>query len=236
MTYNISQKIDLEKIVVAIFQSEAKILEDLILKLEDPNLDDIYQQVNVLTKVKFGEEIISGLTAIFKTLSDLKVIDLAIVFQQFVQRYLYFVGTIKDFNNYCETNNSAFKDLEDQQLFSNVVALFFNGQIDYYTQRYLNLVNTSELTAWSPELSAILNQFCNNIIQNDDIIQKLHYLEGLSNYLSDFNNFLAKIDIEQNSEAKEQFLNNTLEMKVVTQSITTLIEKVVEQINITKGE
>ncbi|AUF83579.1 hypothetical protein CXP39_02075 [Mesoplasma syrphidae] len=236
MTYNILEKIDLEEIALKIFQSEIKILDELILKTNDSALDKVYQQLKNLYEVTSIEAIISNLAVIFNDLSSLKIYDLAIIFQQFIQRYLYFGETINNFKSYWEENKLNFNDIQICNVFWETFAPFFNGQINFYTQRYLNLINTSDTLTCSSELSSILNQFCNSIIQNQDITQKIHYTEEFCNYLSDFKNIIMKINIDQVTEAKEQFLNNTMEMKVATQSITIFIEKVVEKINNEQGE
>ncbi|WP_026389813.1 hypothetical protein [[Acholeplasma] multilocale] len=221
--------ISIERISLDLLEKDYLILKGL----KDQGFEttvEFEEGIQRLSEVTTLIQVVDVLGSLFDKLAEAKQFDLAMIIQQFLQRYAYLAATNNDYLNYSDEFTAELINEDPAFTFLDVFAPFFSSQINFYVGNYINTMNNYPLHEWSNGVKDKLALYTSEVITSDQIGEKLQMMEEFTIYLQDLKNLYAEINPADNNAEKQVFLTQTNEMKIILQSLDMLVKEVLEEL------
>ncbi|ATG97399.1 hypothetical protein [Mesoplasma lactucae] len=239
MDKKLNEVINLNDIVLDILKDDLKNFEKIIEinKVEKPSYFD--KTLSLIKDSTDLNEVVGELGKLFDHLASDNDLDLAILTQQFLQRYTFFLQTIADYDQF-SGNFSAnmINGHNTAEIFQAIFVPFFSEQINLYYENLKKGLQIYDVKDWSKTVDKELKEYLNKGLEQKDFITKIQDVEDLINYLSDPQKLYKELNIsftEPNDPSKEAFLAQLSQFKIILQSIDILVEHVIKAVDKVAG-
>ncbi|AKU79737.1 hypothetical protein [Spiroplasma turonicum] len=221
MNFNIS----IDKIIFDFYKKDVK---GLILNKKF-NLNT--KQQNDLISISKSDDcgkLFNQLNEYFKKNIWVNEYELSLMLTLITQRYNYFYQTEQEWNRFFE--NKIF--LDNSSDLKQKIHIFFEKQIDIYSNNYINIISKFNIKSWNKTLYKTVDDIFKKILTQRFFDNKIKVINEFINFVKNTKkiySYLEGIGIESD---KQKFLSNTNEIKIIFQSMKDLVEQIIKKIEL----
>ncbi|AKX34142.1 hypothetical protein SLITO_v1c04910 [Spiroplasma litorale] len=181
-----------------------------------------------ITKSDDCKKLFDKINDFFKKNIWINEYELSLMLTLITQRYNYFYQTELEWNKFFE--NKLF--LENGNNLRENISIFFEKQINLFSNNYLDILNGFSLNIWNKSLYKSIQEIFKSIINERLLDQKLNKIKDFIKFVKNTKNIYSSLECIGIEVEKQKFLSNTNEIKIVFQSMIDLVDSIKRKIEL----